>query len=799
MKHILVRTVATVAIAIAPNLLCAVPALAQNQIEEVIVTARKRQESILNVPVVETAISQQKLERLQVQDMKDIATLVPGLAFGDNVLSIGTQISLRGVGTSSSDPGVDQSVSLNLDGLSLGNGLAFASGTFDAGQIEVLKGPQALFYGKSSPGGVISIRSADPTDKFEVIARAGYEFEARERRGELIVSGPITDTVKGRLAGFYSDQDGFFKNIVTGPLPPLGGSVGSARLPAAKDWMIRGTLLWSPTSQFDARLKVNNVHDRENDSGVYQLASCPDGVGPVFGIPFINPAENCKLDRNVSWVELNPAAFPFTLDDGRDFIDTTQTYGTLELNYRPRPDVTVTSTTAYYLLHSKSDYPASSASFAGPGIEATNGFRRREVTEEVRVNSDFSGPLNFTAGGFLERGRVSDEVGVYGNTAIAFPAFLQKGTNILNIKTESLFGQVRYKILPQVELAAGARWTDETRTNPGFDTSETGVQTAVIRPNPRINSKNLAPEFTVTYKPTDDVTLFGSAKRAYKSGSFSIATPPVDGLDNSFGDEKVQGGEIGLKSRWLDRTLLFNLAAYDYKYTGLQVGAIIPVNTGIPIVSTVNAGSATVKGVEAEVVYHPPQVDNLSLHGDVNYNDTRYNKLDNVPCFGGQTIDQGCNRVFSAAVNNGLGGFTAQDQSGLPLVRAAKWQANFGFDWETDVGGDMKIIVTNNQHFSTRMLTNIGEVFYQKAFIKSDLSLTLQGPKDRWEIALIGKNLNNAITTGACVNSNAQGGGLPGTEITGTNLVGPAGQDEIGCITDRGRELWVRATFKPFN
>ena len=147
-------------------------ALQAAQLGEVIVTARKRQESILNVPVVVTALPQQTLERFQVQNMKDIATLVPGLTVGESVLSIGTQISIRGVGTSAFDPGIDQSVVLNIDGQQFSQGLAFGSGFFDMGQVEVLKGPQALFFGKSSPGGVISIRTADPTDKVEVVVRA---------------------------------------------------------------------------------------------------------------------------------------------------------------------------------------------------------------------------------------------------------------------------------------------------------------------------------------------------------------------------------------------------------------------------------------------------------------------------------------------------------------------------------------------------------------------------------------------------------------------------------------------------
>jgi hypothetical protein len=111
--------------------------------------------------------------------LKDLATLVPGLLLGDNLPSFGAQVSIRGVGTNAFDIGVDQSVSLNIDGLQLTQALAFIR------QAEVLKGPQALFYGKSSPGGVISLRTADPTDSFEIIARGGYEFDAQEKRGRL--------------------------------------------------------------------------------------------------------------------------------------------------------------------------------------------------------------------------------------------------------------------------------------------------------------------------------------------------------------------------------------------------------------------------------------------------------------------------------------------------------------------------------------------------------------------------------------------------------------------------------------
>jgi iron complex outermembrane recepter protein len=121
-----------------------------NDEQEIIVTARKREESALKVPVIETVLTQQKIEQASIVDIKDIASFAPGMVVGDSVLSVGTQVSIRGIGTVTLDPGVDQSIAMVIDGFSFTQGLPFRSGTFDLAQIEVLKGPQALFFGKSS-------------------------------------------------------------------------------------------------------------------------------------------------------------------------------------------------------------------------------------------------------------------------------------------------------------------------------------------------------------------------------------------------------------------------------------------------------------------------------------------------------------------------------------------------------------------------------------------------------------------------------------------------------------------------
>jgi iron complex outermembrane receptor protein len=764
-------------------------------LDEVVVTARKRDESILKVPVVEIAIPQAKLEQLQITDFSDLPKLVPGLNLGGNILTIGTMVSIRGVGTVSYDQGVDSSVSLNIDGLSLGNGLAFQSGLFDLQRIEVLKGPQALFYGKSSPAGVISLRTADPTDRFEVIGRAEYEAESIEPLGQLILSGPLTDTLKVRLAGQYSGSEGYFRNeavpdTATGAIAPL-----HSRAPDSVDSIVRGTVLWDPLSQVSARLKVNAVHDRANDSNPLQLTDCPDGTAGPLGIAFLGGGEDCRLDRTFRSVAMNPAIYPGILNGGHPFIDTNQLYGTLELNYRPRQDLTLTSTTGYYHLSSQALVNALATTFAAPPVTGENHYHRHDVTEEVRLNTDFAWPVNFTIGGLYEEGGFAQELTVIGNSTYGLPAQLADGRDTVDISTRSLFGQGRWKILQPLELAAGVRWTNETRSQVPLDLLTDTVTTGVT---PRLHADNLAPEVTLTYTPTDTLTLFGAWKQGFKSGSFAVANPPTPGQNNAFGDEKVHGGEVGLKTRLLDHQLALNVAGYLYDYNGLQVGAIGPPVNGLAYTTTLNAGAARTYGVDFDGSYRPMSIQGLGVNGAVNINRARYLLLDNIPCWGGQTIAAGCNQILSAAT----GLFQAQQLSGTPMVRAPTWQANFGFDYTLPVGRDYQLVFTNSNSYSSKFVTNLAanrpnHDNYQSSFVKSDIGVSLQAPDGLWEFAVIAKNVADKITAGNCATSNAANGVIFGGQVTGGTGVGPAGVDEAECWGDVGREVWLRLTIRP--
>jgi iron complex outermembrane receptor protein len=763
---------------------------------EIIVTARKREESILQVPVVTTVLSQEQLGRFQTRDLKDLATKIPGLQLGEQPATIGTQVALRGVGTSAIDAGIDQSVSLNIDGLPLGQGIAYRGAMFDVGQVEVLKGPQALFYGKSSPGGVIAIRTADPSDRTELIARYGYEGRAHQHVGELIASGPVTDTLKLRLAGLYDHADGYLRNLAVGA-PQYGGKTPRHRRSAeSENIVVRGTALWDPAENFRARLKLSYVKTL-SEGGNQQLASCPDGKGavPGFGIQFINPDDDCRLNRRLWMVDMDPAAFVGVRNGGTPFVDSIQKYGTLELNYDPSPQLSLNSTTAYYRLKTDSLINGNITGFAGPGLAADNHYTRRQFTQEIRLNSEFSGPLNFTLGGFYEDGRLQNTIRVLGNTAIGRPATIVSGQHIVKIETLSAFGQLRFQVIPRLEIAAGARWSSETRKNTPYSLA-TGVPVLTVTPHPKLDSDNFSPELTVTYRPTDDLTIFGALKKGYKSGSFSITTPAATGQDNSFGDENVKGGEIGLKSRLFDRQLSFNIAAYYYKYRGLQVGAN-QEQGGIPVLRTLNAGAARVYGVEADASFRPAQVEGLELHAAVNWNKAEFTRLEQVPCWGGQTVAEGCNQGFNPLTER----FTGQDLSGEPLVRAPRWQANFGFSKQWSLTDALDLIFSNDNVYASKYKANLGlrDDYLRKGYFKADVALTLKASDNRWEFALIGKNVTDRYTATTCSPINVANGTVLGGAITGGTTRGPSGIDELTCFADRGREIWVRLTLRPFD
>ena len=210
---------------------------------------------------------------------------------------------------------------------------------------------------------------------------------------------------------------------------------------------------------------------------------------------------------------------------------------------------------------------------------------------------------------------------------------------------------------------------------------------------------------------------------------------------------------------------------------------------------TINAASAEVEGVDFDVAYSPPQIARLTLQGAVNYNRSRFKEFNNAPCGNGQTIAEGCNQLLNPLTDR----FTSQDLGGRPLVRAPDWTASFGVDYEMPIGSNLTLALGAATRYSDEFFTNLVELpdYIQDSYFKTSANIALQGKDDAWEIALIGNNLGNEITAGLCSNSNTQNGTILGGQLAGGTAKGAAGSDELGCVAERGREIWLRVTFRP--
>ncbi len=781
-----------------------------SQLEEVIVTARKREESVLNVPVAVTAFSGDQLAQFGTDDMYTLTERVPGFVMGTQVASIGPTPSLRGIGTGTLNPTIDQSVSLNVDGLGFSQALAFSSSMVDMASMEVLRGPQSLFYGKNSTAGVISVSTRDPGDEFELEIGAGYETEAREWEYTGIVSGPLTDSLGVRLVAQSSAMDGYFDNEgVSDGVSSLAPT--TPRVPKQDELTLRGTVLWELADTFTAKLKVNyNTVEIDGYGGNGQLSSCPDGLDANLNSPPLDPSisgavqyfygstdvrwwpqgEDCKLDGSVSLVGMDPTNPLFTgiRNNGVPFFDLTQYYGSLLLDWELSEDLTLSSVTGYADSEHNVLINGMNSGFAGPVVVADTDFSREDFTQELRLTSDYDGAWNFMAGLYYQDGEMVNRTGLF------FLGPRDRGKLPIDIETKAVFGQVLWRVVPEVEIAAGARYTDEQREfNP--------VNLATGEPFPiesyvtdELQTDNVSPEFSVTWTPTDTLTFFGGYRKAFKSGSWDTVSNPR-GFDLSFDDEDVEGFEGGMKSLLLDSSVALNVSVYNYEYDNLQVGANESTPDGF-LIRTLNAASATIWGVDVDVTWAVPAVDGLELFAVANYNNAEYDDFDSALCWGGQTFEQGCDTAFDEVT----GLYQSQDLSGGDLLRAPELGATFGFTWEKQIGGAI-LSVGSSTLWSDEYAANtlLRDDFYQDSYFKTSASIGIRAENGAWEVSLIGKNLNDEITAGNCTNFNGQYGNLPGTIITGspTGQVGVAGVDEVVCIAERGREVWLNFTLRP--
>jgi iron complex outermembrane receptor protein len=772
-------------------LFLAMPAMAQSApnsagrsaqgVEEVIVTARKRDERLLDVPVAVSALSSQQIERYSIATLSDIARETPQLVISEVLQSSGGVINLRGIGAGTSNPSTEQSVTPNLDGIQVSYGSAIRLGQLDLQRVEVLKGPQALFYGKNSPGGIISLISNDPGKTFEAQLRTGYEFEAKKKFAEAILSGPLSDNIGARLVGYYGKEDGWFKNIAA-PIP--GISLGRAKDSIeTEEYFLRGTLTYnSPSNNFRAKAKMNyGYRNRPGNASAWvsQPIYCPTGVAQNSR----GNTTDCKLDRYYSLAKINPAAAALDPDfgDGTPFMKNTMVLTSLSMDYDLTPELTLSSVTGYYDFHDRNVGPSTFT--AVPSISIALRQTINSFSQELRLGSNYDGPLNFLAGGFYQEGNFKFRQPVAIELAPAAPFASTLADFSQDTTAYSAFGQLRYKLTSEFEVSAGGRYSHERKSLGGFINKTTFT---IQRPSRAFN--NFSPEVTLTYKPDRDLTAYASYRQGFTSGGYntnatplrSAAFPTAPIKDLSFAPTTARGGEVGLKGYMADHQVRFDMAAYYYKYRNLQLSKF---DAATVTTLTQNAGAAKVRGAEMSLIARPNSAPDFEVRSSLAYNKSNYTNFIGG-CYTGQSVAQGCNLVPNnpalAATTFGTTAnpYTSQNQAGQALNRAPKWSLTFGATYEHEFSDTLGMSVSFDTSYSSSYITQAeaNPLSVQKGFWYLDGNISLYRQADRaWQVALIGRNLTNKLVVVSGSVTPFSGAATGTTAAVASDLIGGGG------------------------
>jgi iron complex outermembrane receptor protein len=778
----------------APPVATATPTSEATSLEEVTVTARKTAERLIDVPVAASVMSAVQLQRYNTTDLEQLDTQVPGLivvhADGGGG---GGSILIRGVGQQAEDYGSEEPVAIVIDGMAFTQGHILDAGFFDMQSLEVLKGPQSLFFGKNSPAGVVSINSNNPGSEFGGYVRASYEFRTEDPVIEAAVDVPVSDKLAFRFAVHAEDMQGGWLNNVAQPIPELAGFGGGMtegaaynKYPQTKELLGRITMVWKPTDRFTLTLKAFGSVKHDDDANSSGLGGCGGGVGShLYYDGYPDPDQICtgKLTWNVVQA-LPPAAVTAGLaglpaaDAGQFFLQSTNYIYTLNMNYR-FDKFDVTSITGIW-DHREREYTGYSYDNYG-GITSKQGQSGVNYTEELRVHTHLDFPVNFTIGGFMERDQYDHyapidllPLGPYPLPGPYYGTYMTwNNVSDNSNQSYSFFGQANWKILPNLELAGGVRWSHENRstldgnTFNAFDAlvaegylteAENPFSPAGVWYRPTLSYTNTSPEVTLTWHPQKDLTVYGAYKTGYLSAGISNPgsvpnltslpgnpnpTPAQQNAQLVYGGETVKGFEGGVKGVFFGGRLSGDIDGYRYAYSNLQVDIFNPQTISFTIQ---NAASSVDEGVEGQMAFRATP--ELTLHSAFSYSHLAFNNYAAAECYPGQTtLPIGAAPVAGDCMTAIVGGAvtTYQNQSGKRYGEGP-FVGSWGLTYDRPLNDKWSLLYTADVQYTSQgydILSQPGTATAAHTIV--NMSAKLYQNEHKWEIALIGTNLTNVL------------------------------------------------------
>lgn len=697
--------------------LLAVPAMAQDSgteevgLEEIVVTAQRREQSLQDVPMAISAVSGDTLRDAGAIGIDGLANLVPSLATVSNNQPLAQSYRIRGLGTDPNIPTFEPSVALFIDGVYLPRTGLGVEDLVDIARIEVLKGPQSTLYGKNATAGVISVVSARPSDAFGGSVEAsisniegGRNASALRFAGSL--TGPLSDHVRVRLTGVYYDAGAQFRNLTPGAEQPN----------EMKRYALRGQIEFDigenvTVNLTGARSQVLDSNGTNSDwyRGTATEPSFLLDNNPVlnarFGVtacPDNNPSNRiiCTTDPNRSDSKFDMASATITADLGI---------------------ATLTSITGWSqyksgLLATDIDQ-VSLPLFTFQDTQAGDSF-----SQEVRLVSPTGGTFEWLVGGYYLDS--SFERGDRGQTPMfevqaAAPLFSIPGApsplivygqngdkGYLDSRSSSeyfaLFGQATYRFSDMFALTGGLRWQTETKKasinnratftpNPnlpvGHPLAGLNFLTAVLVPAatfpagvaingplPDVKDDNITWNVSANFTPNDDTLIYASFARGTKSGGHNIGFGNAVPAQRGFGAEKVDNWELGGKFDLADRRARIAVSLFRSDYTNYQNAGFVGLQYLVN-----NADKVRVTGAEAEGAFRLSN--GLTMNLGAAYIDAKFREYTGGACWFGRAPD---------ANPTATGAFTSCDLSGKQLPLAPKWRLTAALQYERSIGiGDL--------------------------------------------------------------------------------------------------------------
>ncbi len=702
---------------------------------DIIVTAQKREQRLNDVPVAITVATASQMQSAGVVDATDLGAIVPGFTASTSVFGPPV-FSLRGVNFNSFQASAPPTVSSYIDEAVLPYPIMGQALFLDVDHVEVLKGPQGTLFGQNATGGSISVITAKPTSTLS----AGIRLDVNhwgEVNAEGFVSGPLSDTLRARVAANTSQGGGWQK----------GYFLNNQKNGAQNKFAGRLLLDWTPTERLTVAINLNASKDRSEQQQAQAFLLLPVNPGAASAAPFLTYATHLPTNAR-------QADFDLGFDTRAD----SRTYqAVLRVDYELSDELKLTSITNYLDTRFVSPHDQD-----GTAVPMQQGIAKADISsinQELRLSGDLGdGAINFVVGGSYGKDKITEGVANNYSGYTGFPPNSPAEWKYdLTQRATAVFGSVDVKLVESLTATVGARYTDTRQSIFGctFDRGGTPGIRAISQfivgfVNPAlaaayvpggcitINDTPPTPTFlpvfadreqkednvswrgALNFKPNDNTLLYASVSRGYKAGTFPVIINLFDSVIQPVKQEKLTSYEVGAKLTLADRRLQINVAAFHYDYVNKQFFSYLPVFGGAVTTATlVNIPKSKIDGFEVDFTAEP--VDGLRLTGGVTYIKTKVANYVGFD-FAGRPLDF----------------------SGKEFNYAPPWSANLDGEYKFPVGASLKAFVGGSITYRDRTFADLGENpdFRMPSYTLLDARIGLES-ENGWRLSIYGRNLSN--------------------------------------------------------